>query len=758
MPKLRVIDRFLGIVFTILVFSILGSDPILAQENSTDTLVEALKPALEQAEQSGATIIIVSPDKEEVAAAEPDEADYSEQVMTLRQEFRSIVMQADQFFPRLSRAINAADESIMSWVSYSLILAAAGILVSYLVSRWLDRWGERQFESRFAPESEKRSDKLAYALSRSAGMIVINILGGLSGLLIIFAIVPNNLAIRGTAILIVVSVIIIRLAQAVFRNLFLPDKPEYRVINLDDKTAISLNQTMNRVTIACVMLFGFMVWTEALGLERDSQKLFEIVILFLGALIIGVAAVHHRNEIGEAITGGLPDELNTWLVRKVARFWHVGAVVYLAIAWAISAARTTLDHPSADGLILSPVMVLIVALAVYAIALLVIEKFSETRVAKMTLQRKNERAALMAAHKEDDEELILPDDGPLEWVFKPLIEHAVGLVITTGSLVFMAGLWGVNIQTGEGAFLGGLQVLFVAFLSYIAYRAVELGVAPKQEEPEDHVPSAEPGGAGATRLATFMPIFRNFLLITIIVIGSMIILSQMGLDIAPLFAGAGVVGLAIGFGAQSLVRDIFSGAFFLMDDAFRMGEYVDIGSAKGVVEKISVRSFQLRHHNGPLNTVPFGEVKQLTNFSRDWVMMKLKLRVTYDTDIERVRKLIKKLGQRLMEDEELGPMFLQPLKSQGVIEMQDSAMIIRVKFMTRPGDQWTIRPKVYAKIRELFAQEGIHFAHSEVTVRVATDNDQPLTDVQKTAAAAAGGRAVQAKKLQAQSATPQDDR
>jgi small-conductance mechanosensitive channel len=200
-------------------------------------------------------------------------------------------------------------------------------------------------------------------------------------------------------------------------------------------------------------------------------------------------------------------------------------------------------------------------------------------------------------------------------------------------------------------------------------------------------------------------------------------LSAVGVNVAPLFAGAGVVGLAIGFGAQTLIRDIFSGLFFLIDDAFRKGEYIEVGNVKGVIEKISVRSFQLRHHLGAVHTVPFGEITQLTNYSRDWVMMKLPLRVTYSTDVEKVRKLIKKLGQQLLEDPTIGHLFLQPLKSQGVYKMEDSAMIIRVKFMTRPGDQFVTRKMVYAAIRDLFEREGIHFAHREVTVRLADGRD-----------------------------------
>jgi small-conductance mechanosensitive channel len=232
------------------------------------------------------------------------------------------------------------------------------------------------------------------------------------------------------------------------------------------------------------------------------------------------------------------------------------------------------------------------------------------------------------------------------------------------------------------------------------------------------MPGDEGGGAGATRLATLLPLVRNFILIVILTTLALIVAMQLGANVGPLFAGAGIVGLAIGFGSQTLVRDILSGAFFLLDDAFRKGEYIDVGNVKGTVEKISLRSFQLRHHLGMLHTIPFGEIQHLTNFSRDWVMMKLPLRLTYDTDVERVRKLVKNLGVALLDDPEVGDKFLQPLKSQGVIQMDESAMIVRIKFMTRPGDQWVIRKRVFSEIRELFEREGIMFAHREVTVRI----------------------------------------
>ena len=203
----------------------------------------------------------------------------------------------------------------------------------------------------------------------------------------------------------------------------------------------------------------------------------------------------------------------------------------------------------------------------------------------------------------------------------------------------------------------------------------------------------------------------------------------MGVAIAPLLAGAGVIGIAIGFGAQKLVQDILSGVFFLVDDAFRKGEYIEIESLRGTVEKISLRSMQLRHHLGAVQTVPYGEIKTVKNLSRDWITMKLELRLPYHTDIEKVRKIIKKVGQSMLEDEQIGQSFILPLKSQGVMRMEESALILRMKFTAKPGEQWVIRREAYRRVRDALSEANIHFAHREVRVLLpedvaSTDNTQ----------------------------------
>lgn len=376
-------------------------------------------------------------------------------------------------------------------------------------------------------------------------------------------------------------------------------------------------------------------------------------------------------------------------------------------AFCVTVVRLVLDIPDVFALVTGPVIVLLASLSLVGVALLVIEwAFSRKnpdagRTPLTTADDASSAPDVLPAAVEEDEADELERH---HRSFKDVVEHAAAILVTAMAAWAIFAIWGVNVAQGGSIAHAVWEVVLIVFLAWLAFEAVDIAIDKKIEDEGGYItaaPGEEGSGSGTSRMTTLLTLFRNFLLIVIIIIASMIALAELGVDIAPLFAGAGVLGLAIGFGAQSLIRDIFSGAFFLLDDAFRIAEYIDVGDVKGSVEKISLRSMQLRHHRGALHTIPFGEIKHLSNYSRDWVMMKLPLRVNYDTDVDKVRKLIKNLGKELMAHSEVGHMFVQPLKSQGVYKMEDSAMIIRVKFMTKPGEQFMTRKVVYAEIQKL---------------------------------------------------------
>jgi len=225
------------------------------------------------------------------------------------------------------------------------------------------------------------------------------------------------------------------------------------------------------------------------------------------------------------------------------------------------------------------------------------------------------------------------------------------------------------------------------------------------------------------RLRTLLPMVRNFIAAVFATVTVLMVLSSLGVSIAPLIAGAGVFGVAIGFGSQTLVKDVVSGVFYMLDDAFRVGEYIQTGSYKGTVESFSVRSIRLRHHRGSIYTVPFGSLGAVQNMSRDWAKDKFMITVPFDTDLEKVRKIAKQVGLTLKADPELADHIIEPIKLKGVEQIGDYGLILGFGMMVKPtGQQTFIRRKAYAMLKQEFKDRGIDFASP--TVQVAGDEGQ----------------------------------
>ena len=338
---------------------------------------------------------------------------------------------------------------------------------------------------------------------------------------------------------------------------------------------------------------------------------------------------------------------------------------------------------------------------------------------------------------------------------KQSLARGARIALTVVIVVGLTIAWGFNPLAmsesgGIGAFISKalLQISITLLVAYVIWQFTRIVIDQKIAEEDAQLlaqgidPSeTEIGGTGLSRMRTLLPLCKRTLQVTLLIIAIMISFSSLGVDIAPLLAGAGVLGLAIGFGSQTLVRDIVSGAFFLIDDAFRIGEYIDVGSVKGVVEKMSIRSLRLRHHRGAVHTVPFGGIKTLTNYSRDWAIMKLRFRVPFATNVDMVRKLLKVVGTELAENEAIKDDFIQPFKSQGATEADDYGFIITTKFMSKPGKQFTIRRFAFAAVQKAFAEHGIEFATPKVEVSVEDSDDGTLT--RPSAPASASGAAAE---------------
>ena len=182
-------------------------------------------------------------------------------------------------------------------------------------------------------------------------------------------------------------------------------------------------------------------------------------------------------------------------------------------------------------------------------------------------------------------------------------------------------------------------------------------------------------------------------------------LSHLGFNITPLLAGASVFGLAISFGSQALVKDIVSGVLFLAEDSFRVGEYIECGKSSGTVEGFTLRSLRLRHQNGQILTVPFGQLGEITNFSRDWSTVKFNMSLDRDVDLDDVRRVTKTVAADLKT--EFKDRLLEPLKLQGVKDVTDTAMVVQFNFTTLPLDPREIERTARSRLLKAFKEKGI---------------------------------------------------
>ncbi len=667
----------------------------------------------------------------------------------IRQRLADIISGSNNFWAEaVSTLEKASPDGTLSWHLEVLGWTIGAMVIANFIRMGTSQWLRQHFYYLFDPNPKTRGDKISYLLTRTFMMLIHIVIFAIVASLISFGINGSSPPARATLMTVIGAFTLILVFRALSLNLIAPDAPSHRLLPIDDSRAWSLHRALVIAFSFATVVFFTCMWMFQLGLPHDPHTL----LLVTGAALITIffvfTAIQQRGTFALLISNGKAAEaLPVWR-RLIAMNIHVVLAIYFTVAFVAATTRLLLDLPIPFSPITSPLTLPIFAGYSYMILLLAIDLAE-----KNYRQRKIQRAAL-------DFEIVdlgdkVDDDAPYPGRnLRDVADDAAALLIFAGIALALSNIWDLGVFGSGEQIFEFLDILIVAFVGYTVYDAIRVVIDRRIWEEGDDFQEPEPGEEGsaksATRLATLLPLARNFMLITVFAMTGMILASQAGVDIAPLFAGAGVIGLAVGFGAQALIADIFSGAFFLIDDAFRKGDYVDTGAVKGTVERISIRSMQLRHHMGALHTIPFGQITQITNYSRDWAMMKLKLRLTYDTDVELVRKLIKKLGQQLQQDPEIGDKFLQPVKSQGVYAMEDSAMIIRVKFMTRPGEQFTVRKKVYSEIRSLFEQNGIEFAHKQVTVRVAREegenkDEEPkaLTDQTKEAIAGAASSAIE---------------
>jgi moderate conductance mechanosensitive channel len=290
----------------------------------------------------------------------------------------------------------------------------------------------------------------------------------------------------------------------------------------------------------------------------------------------------------------------------------------------------------------------------------------------------------------------------------------VRVLALAAAVTAVLGVWGVDfwawLTRGSGLtlFRVSLIVVAAAAVSEVAGYLIERAMGAAERR------SSRPHRAAQVR--TIKPLIRGFVQVLVVGLAALTVLSELGVQIGPLLASAGVVGVAIGFGAQTLVKDFLTGIFLIMEDIVSIGDIVQIGDRSGVVEAMTLRTIRLRDLDSTLHILPYSEAQVIDNRTKSFSSYVVDVGVAYRTDVDHAFEVMRQVGADLQGDPQFGPSMNQPLEILGVNEFADNAIILRARLHTRPGDQWKVGREYNRRLKAAFDAAGIEFPFPQRTL------------------------------------------
>ncbi|MBW2329199.1 MAG: mechanosensitive ion channel family protein, partial [Deltaproteobacteria bacterium] len=477
-----------------------------------------------------------------------------------------------------------------------------------------------------------------------------------------------------------IAITIARLISLVSHMFFAPEPDRPALISLKQKTAAIAHYS---ITISgWIITLGIMFLTlfKHAGVRGDSLLLLKMGFGTLITLLIAIVILKNHKAIARNVFTMSSDVNPGGLQGYLAANWHLMALGYLLLLWMFWVVRL---------IVVGPQFTLAFAVSLFIVPIFLLLDRIITGFFRSLFNPES-------PDKGSADDTI--DDERAPSVLSPYLLLISRLLLIGLLGLWLLSLWGYPVAFSDAVINKGLEILVILLVAFFFWKGIDLFIRNylknkelAQAAEEEDVDSEWGDAPLLDRSQTLLPVVRKFIGITVVVMTILLILSALGVNIGPLLAGAGVVGIAIGFGAQKLVSDVLSGLFYLLDDAFRVGEYIEAGSVTGAVEKITLRNVMLRHHRGMLQIVPYSDLGAITNFMRGGIVVKFNLQFPYDTDVDVVRKVIKRVGIAMLDDPEFGKNFIKQVKSQGIREVGDSILTIRVKFTAKPGTHFLIR-------------------------------------------------------------------
>lgn len=451
---------------------------------------------------------------------------------------------------------------------------------------------------------------------------------------------------------------------------------------------------------------AFLAGLSAQGYGVLSRLLGLLVVVLLVVFILqNRLAVAHRLRPDPVPLPGEPGLRPAQrLHHRLAGVWHVLAILYVLVLYVVWAAG--IDGGFAYFLRSSVLTVVAVVLALGA-----------SRALRLALDR-----AFRAGAETD---ALSPGLQARADRYVPVLHTVLRVVLALVTALVVLEVWGLEtlawLTTGPGRALAGaaLSIGVVLVLAFVAWTVVSAAI-------ERYLTQTDGEGnalARSARAKTLLPLARTVFMGLLMIVVGLIVLSEIGVDIAPLLAGAGVIGLAVGFGSQKLVQDVITGAFILFENTISVGDVVNVGGHSGVVEALTIRSLRLRDLSGSVHTIPFSTVDKITNLTKDFSFAVFDVGVAYREDTDAVTEVLKEVGAGMQADPEYGPLILEPLEIFGVDRFADSAVIIKARLKTQPLKQWMVGREFNRRMKKAFDARGIEIPFPHVTLWFGEDKD-----------------------------------
>lgn len=482
------------------------------------------------------------------------------------------------------------------------------------------------------------------------------------------------------------------------RTILRPRRTRLRLVPLITDTAAAywyfwIARTTSIVAYAFLFVAPIAAWNVSFGSGQAIRVLAVLTACLIGILV----TLQNRDAVRRAMMRRAADGQNDATARflaALARVWHIFAIVYFIALFLIWITRPT----GALGYMLGSTLESLVALGV---GVLVASFLSRVISGGMRLSPDvKQRLPLLEARLN---------------AFVPKVLHVVRLVVLVGVLLAVAQAWELFdflawASTGVGfdvttAFISAFLLVLVGIAAYIVVSSwVEYRLNPDY------------GTQPTARERTLLSLFRNAFTVTLVVVVAIMVLAELGVNVGPLLAGAGVVGLAVGFGAQRLVQDVITGVFIQLENAMNEGDIVTAGGISGVVERLTVRSVSIRDLQGTYHVVPFSSVDKVSNMMRHFAYYVADIGVAYRENVAEAKQAMQDAFDLLTRSEEHGANIIGPFELWGVEALADSAVVIRARIKTSPGKQWATGRGYLEMVKQVFDARGIEIPYPHLTL------------------------------------------